>query len=151
MYNPESALENETHTLLWDFEKQTNLLISTRRSDLVIINKKKKRKRKGTCRIVDFIVPADHRVKLKESERKDKYQGLAKELKKKQTMEHDSDTNCKWCSWYSHLRICIKNGSKRMSGDHPNYSTIEIGQILRRVLETWGDLLSLKLQWETIG
>ena len=23
--------------------------------------------------------------------------------------------------------------------------------ILRRVLETWGDLLSLKLQWETIG
>ena len=24
-------------------------------------------------------------------------------------------------------------------------------RILRRVLETWGDLLSLKLQWETIG
>ena len=24
-------------------------------------------------------------------------------------------------------------------------------RILRRVLETWGDLLSLKLQWKTIG
>ena len=24
-------------------------------------------------------------------------------------------------------------------------------RILRRVLETWGDLLSLKLQWETIS
>ena len=36
-----------------------------------------------TCRIVNFAVPADHRVKLKESENKDKYLDLARELKKK--------------------------------------------------------------------
>ena len=43
-----------------------------------IINKKKKR----ICKIVGFSVPADHRIKLKEYEKKDKYLDLAKELKK---------------------------------------------------------------------
>ena len=32
--------------------------------------------------IVDFAVPADHRIKLKECEKKDKYHDLAWELKK---------------------------------------------------------------------
>ena len=32
--------------------------------------------------IVDFDVPADHRIKLKECEKKDKYLDLARELKK---------------------------------------------------------------------
>ena len=32
--------------------------------------------------IVDFAVPADDRIKLKESEKKDKYLDLARELKK---------------------------------------------------------------------
>ena len=36
-----------------------------------------------TCKIVDFAVPADHRIKLKECEKKDKYLDLARELKKK--------------------------------------------------------------------
>ena len=31
---------------------------------------------------MDFAVPADHRVKLKENKKKDKYLDLAKELKK---------------------------------------------------------------------
>ena len=31
---------------------------------------------------MDFSIPADHRLKLKESEKKDKYLGLARELKK---------------------------------------------------------------------
>ena len=55
----------------------TDNLISTRRPDLIIINKKKR-----TCKIVDFAVPADHRIKLKECEKKDKYLDLARELKK---------------------------------------------------------------------
>ena len=37
---------------------------------------------KRTCKIVDFAVPADHRIKLKESEKKDRYLDLARELKK---------------------------------------------------------------------
>ena len=38
--NTESILENETYKVLWDFEIQTNYLISTSRPDLVIVNKK---------------------------------------------------------------------------------------------------------------
>ena len=64
MHNLESVLEKETHKLLWDFEIQTDHLISARRPDKVIVNKK------GTCRIVDLVVPANHKVKLKESEKK---------------------------------------------------------------------------------
>ena len=36
--------------------------------------------KKRTCKTVDFAVPTDHRIKLKES--KKKYQNLARELKK---------------------------------------------------------------------
>ena len=56
-------------------------LIPVRRPDLVIINNKKKKKKK-ICKIVDFAVPADHRINLKECEKKDKYLDLARELKK---------------------------------------------------------------------
>ena len=49
----------------------------TRRPDLIIINQKKK-----TCKIVDFAVLAEHRIKLKECEKKDKYLDFARELKK---------------------------------------------------------------------
>ena len=77
MHKPESVLENETHKILWDFEIKTDHLIPARRPDLVLINKKER-----TCQLVDFAVPADHRVKLKENEKMDKYLDLARELKK---------------------------------------------------------------------
>ena len=34
------------------------------------------------CKIVDFAVPADHRIKLKECEKKDKYLDLKRKLQK---------------------------------------------------------------------
>ena len=37
--------------------------------------------KKGTCKIVDFAIPADHRIKLKECELTDKYLDIARELK----------------------------------------------------------------------
>ena len=40
--NPASVLENDTHKLRWDFDIHTDLPISARRPDLIIINKKKK-------------------------------------------------------------------------------------------------------------
>ena len=40
-------------------------------------------KKKRTCKIVNFAVPVDHGVKFKESEKKDKYLNLVRELKKK--------------------------------------------------------------------
>ena len=61
-----------------DFNIQMDHLIPTRRPDLIIINKKKKR----ICKIVDLAVPVDHRIKLKECEKKDRYLNPARELKK---------------------------------------------------------------------
>ena len=43
--------------------------------------------KKRTCKIVDFTVPADHRIKRKECEKKDKYIYLAWELKKLWNMQ----------------------------------------------------------------
>ena len=40
MYNMVSVLANETHKILWDFDIQTDPLVSTRRKDLVLVNKK---------------------------------------------------------------------------------------------------------------
>ena len=125
MHYPESVLEYETHKLLWDFEIQTDHLISVRRPDLVIIKKER------TCRIVEFAVPADHRVKSKDSEKKDKYLDLARELKKTVEHEYAGNTNCNWCSWYNHQRIdtgTVGLGNKKTSGVHPSYSFIKIGQ-----------------------
>ena len=77
MHNQEPVLENDTHKLLWDLDIQTDHLISARRPDLIIINNKKKKKKK-ICKTVDFAVPADHRIKLKECEKGDKYLYFAK-------------------------------------------------------------------------
>ena len=81
MHNPVPVLENNTNKFLWDFNIHTDHLISARRPDL----KKKKKKKNSpprTCKIVDFAVPADNRINLKECEKKDKYLDLARELKK---------------------------------------------------------------------
>ena len=46
---------------------------------------------------MDFVAPTNHRVKIKESEKRDKYLDLTREIKKPQkTVEHDGDgdTNC---------------------------------------------------------
>ena len=109
-------------------------LMSARRPDLVLTKKKKKKKKKKrrkklkrTCRIVDFAVPADHSVKLKESEKRDKCLDLEKTVE----YENGGDTNCDWCTRYIHQRIGTMTGglgNKRTSGDHPNYSIIVISQ-----------------------
>ena len=75
MHNPTPVLDYETHKLFWHLDIQTDHIIKARRLDLIIINKKKR-----TRQIVDFVVPAGHRVKLKESEKKDKYLDLARKF-----------------------------------------------------------------------
>ena len=74
--------------ILWDFEIQADHLISARQPDQVIESikqKKKRRKEKRTCRLVDFAVPGDQRVKMKESKKRDKSLDFARELKKYET------------------------------------------------------------------
>ena len=61
------------HKLLWDFDIQTDHLISVRRPGHII---KKRVSAKWSA------VPANHRIKLKEFEKRDKYLNLAREVKK---------------------------------------------------------------------
>ena len=90
MQNPASVLESSAHKLLWNFDSDSDYLISARRPDLIIINKN-----------VNIAILPNHRAKLKENENKYKYLDLASEMKKKQqkTVKHESDvyTNCNWC------------------------------------------------------
>ena len=81
MHNPAAVLEYDTHKLLWDFGTQIDHLISARRPDLIVINKKENLQNWGLC------CPADHRIKLKECEKKDRYLDLARELKKQWNMK----------------------------------------------------------------
>ena len=41
MHHPAPVLENNTHKLLWDFDTQTDHLISAKRLDQIILNNKK--------------------------------------------------------------------------------------------------------------
>ena len=96
MYNLECIQENETHKIQWDFEIQTDYLISARRPYLLTVNKKKRE-------------PAElwtlhQSVKLKEREKRDKYFDLARELKKNMEHESDGDTNCDLCTQNRHQR-----------------------------------------------
>ena len=79
---------------------------------------------------MDFVASADHKVKLKEIEKKDNYLDLARNRK---AVEHksDGDTRCNEWYWYSHQRINTVTGvfgNKRTSGDHQNYCIIEISK-----------------------
>ena len=115
---------------------------------------KKKKKKKKSYQIVDFAVPADQWVKLKESEKRDKYLDLAKETKKL------------WNIKLTVIPIVVGTHGKIPKGLVGGLEDLEIrGQvettqttallrstgILRRVLETWGDLLSLKLQQKSLN
>ena len=78
--------------------------------------------------IEDFAVPTEHSVKLKESEKKDKYLDL-RELKK----------NCGLIKGLEDLEIKWRVETTQST------ALLRSARILRRVLETWGDLLSLRL------
>ena len=141
MHNPAPLLENDTHKPLWDFNIHTDHLIPARRPDLIKIKKKKKK----TCKTVDLAVPADHRIKLKECEKKDKYLNLARELKKL------------WNMKVAIIPIVIGAFGTVTKGLLKGLEDLEVGgrvetiqttallktaRMVRRVLETWGDSIS---------
>ena len=110
--------------------------------------------KKKIWKIVDLAVPADHRLKLKECENRDKYLDLARELKKQ------------WNIKVTIVPIVIGALGTITKGLLKGLEDLEVGgrvetiqttallrmaKILRRVLETWGDLLSIKLPWKTIS
>ena len=103
---------------------------------------------------MEFAVPADHRIKLKESEKKNKYLDLAWELK------------IIWNIKVTIIPIAIGAFGTVTKGLSKGLVDLEVegrvetiqtttllgtARILRRALETWGDLLSFKLQWGIIS
>ena len=148
--NHATVLENNTHKLLWGFDIQTDHLISARRSDLIII----KNTKKGIWKIVDFVVPAGHRIKAKESEKKDNYSQLDRELKKLWNMKMTIIPTV--ISTFGTVTKGLRKGLKDLEVGEwvetiQSTTLLRTARILRRVLETWGDLLSLKLQLRTIN
>ena len=96
------------------------------------------------CKIVDFSTLADHIIKLKEGEKRDKYLDLVRELKKL------------WNMKVTIIPIVIAAFGTVPKGLLKGLEDLEVGdrvetiqttallktaRILRRVLETWGDLL----------
>ena len=137
----------QTSVGLWYTNGSPNLGQKTR-----LYNNQQKKKK--ICKIVDFAVPADHSIKLKECEKRDKYLDLARELKKL------------WNMKVTIIPIVIGAFGTVTKGLLKGLEDLEVGgqvdtiqttallkraRILRSVLETWGDLLSLNLLWKTIS
>ena len=130
--------------IIWDTNWSRNLGQTTRP-----YNNQQKKKR--TSRIVDFAVSADHKVKLKENEEKNKYLDLAREVKKlwnmKMTIVIGSlGTVTKWL--IKGLEALEAEGRVETNQITP---LLRSARILRRVLKTWGDLLLFKLEWKIIS
>ena len=76
-HEPNTVEENEDYKLLWDMAIQTDRVISARRPDIVIIDKKEK-----TTTLIDIAVPYDTRIEEKEIEKITKYQDLKIEIQR---------------------------------------------------------------------
>ena len=128
---------DETHKLLWDFEIQTDHLILARQPDS---------QQKKTEPLL--FISADHRVKLKESEKRDEYPDLAWELRKLLYMKVTIMPIV--IGTLSTVPKEVLKGLENLEirGQMETIQTTALlisARILRRVLETWGDLLLLKL------
>ena len=76
-HEPRSILENEDYNILYDFSIQTDHVIEARRTDLVVVDKKKR-----SYKIIGFAVPGDNGNEEKEKDKIEKYQDLRRELQK---------------------------------------------------------------------
>ena len=145
IHNPANVLENDTHTLLWDFNIQADYLIPARRLDLIIIIKKR------ICKIVDFAVPTDHRIN-----------NVKRRISTSTLLENwKSCGTWKWRLyqlWFGAFGTITKGLLKGLEDLEVDgqVETIQMtallrtARILRRILETWGVLLSLWLEWKTL-
>ena len=131
MHNPASVLENDTHKLLQELDIRTD---PPNLGQKTVPNNNQQKKR--TCKIVDFVVPAYHRIKLKECEKKDKYFDLARELIKLWNMKV-AIIQIKIGAFGTVTIGLLKIledlevgglGSWRTRRGHPNYSIIKNGQ-----------------------
>ena len=62
---------------MWDFSFQTDHVIKARRPDLVLVDKNER-----SYKIIDFAVPRDIRIEVREKGKIEKYRDLGRELQK---------------------------------------------------------------------
>lgn len=74
-HRAEKVVENEDVKVLWDFNIFVDKFIEARRPDIILVKKKAKE-----CVTIDIVVPGDVRAKIKEEEKIDKYQDLARDI-----------------------------------------------------------------------
>ena len=106
------------------------------------------------CKFVDFAVLADRRIKPKECEKKDKYLDIDRELKKLWNMTVTIVPIVIGAFGAVNKRLLKGQDDLEFGGRVETIQTkalLKTARIPRKVLETWGDLLSLKLQWKTIS
>ena len=141
----------QTPVGLWYTNGSPNLVLKTRSYNN---QPKKKKKKKENLQNCGLYCPGGPQNKLKESKKRDKYLDFARELKKL------------WNMKVTIIPIVIGALGTVTKGLLKGLEDLEVGdrvetiqtttlsktaRILRRVLETWGDLLSLNLQWNTIS
>ena len=100
---------------------------------------------------MDFAIQADNRGKLNESKEREKYKDLARELKKLLNMKVAIIPIVISALGTVTKRLVQRLDDLDITGWMETVQTTALlrsARILRRVLETWGDLLSLKIQWK---
>ena len=129
----------QTSLRFWNTSRSPNLGQSTWPS-----NNQQQQQKRIHLQIVDFAVPTDHKLKLKESEKKD----LARELKKLWNMKVTVIPVVIWAlgTVPKGLVQGLEDLEIRVRVETIQTTALMLSvRILRRVLETWGDLLSLKI------
>ena len=101
---------------------------------------------------MDFAVPADHRVRLKESEKKkESISGPCQRAEGAMEHEGGGDTNRNWWTWNDLPNIgkgTERLRNQRTSRDYPDFT---ISKIDKNTEINPGVLLSLKHWWKTIS
>ena len=106
--------------------------ISSRRPSLLLNNKKKK-----TCQLVGFVIPANNRSKNKtkktNKQQKHKKQkgiqilGSYQRYEKVVEPESGDVTNCRWCTWNG-LQRHRKNTEDQKNRDYSDHSSVKISK-----------------------
>ena len=143
MHKRESVPKNETYKILWDFSIQTNDQILARRL-VYVLTKKKNFPSSGFCRFW---------WATEKNKRKRKILRLCQRTKKQWNVR----VKVMPIVVVAHSEQFLKSWKKKLE-EFEIRGRIETTQttavlrserILGRVLKTWGDLLSLRIQWKT--
>ena len=145
MYKLKFLLENEIHKILWNFEIQMDPLVPARRPDLELIHKKKR-----TCQLVDFAIPANYRVQMIENPKQNKKQSCQRVEK---AMEHETEKPIAASVLGTVSKVLEKSQWElEIIG---RIETIQTTALLKsakllRLLKTWGDKMRFWLQLKLV-